>query len=132
MGFPPLFLTKNIQKLEYLYEACAAALIRNNRRQIIVNVKILGTGCPTCRSMYNDVLRIIARNGWNVDVEYVQDIPRIMSYGILATPALVIDEKVVMVGNHGSSRIEQALRRSKRCLSFTVTINKRRITNYGY
>lgn len=78
-----------------------------------MNVKILGTGCPTCRSMYNDVLRIIARNGWNVDVEYVQDIPRIMSYGILATPALVIDEKVVMVGNHGSSRIEQALRDRK-------------------
>ena len=75
-----------------------------------MNVKILGTGCPSCRSMYNDVTRIIARNGWNVDVEYVQDIARIMSYGVMATPVLVIDEKVVMVGHRGASKIEQALR----------------------
>jgi predicted DsbA family dithiol-disulfide isomerase len=60
--------------------------------------------------MYNDVTRIIARNGWMVDVEYVQDIDRIMSYGVMATPVLVIEEKVVMVGHHGSSKIEQVLR----------------------
>ncbi len=65
-----------------------------------MNIKILGTGCPSCKSMYNDVNRIIARNGWqNIEVEYVQDIQRIMSYGVMATPVLVIDEKVTMVGN---------------------------------
>jgi small redox-active disulfide protein 2 len=75
-----------------------------------MNVKILGTGCPSCRSMYNDVTRAIARNGWKIDVEYVQDIVQIMSYGVMATPVLVIDEKVIMVGHRGPSKIEQALR----------------------
>ncbi len=76
-----------------------------------MNIKILGSGCPSCKSMYNDVIRIIARNDWqNVEVEYVQDIQRIMSYGVMTTPVLVIDEKVVMVGNRGEAKIGQALR----------------------
>ena len=76
-----------------------------------MNVKILGSGCPACKSMYNDVNRIIARNNWQgIEVEYVQDIEQIMSYGVMATPVLVINEKVVMVGQHGATKIEQALR----------------------
>jgi predicted DsbA family dithiol-disulfide isomerase len=75
-----------------------------------MNVKILGMGCPACHSMYNDVNRIMTRNGWQMDVEYVQDIARIMAYGVLSTPALVIDEKVVMLGHRGPRKIEDALR----------------------
>lgn len=75
-----------------------------------MNVKILGTGCSACRSMFNDVTRIIARNGWKVDVEYVQNIEQIMAFDVMSTPVLVIDEKVVMVGHRGSSKIEQVLR----------------------
>ena len=59
--------------------------------------------------MFNDVIRIIDRNSWDVEVEYVQDITRIMSYGVMSTPVLVINEKVVMVGHRGQSKIEQAL-----------------------
>jgi small redox-active disulfide protein 2 len=76
----------------------------------MMDVKILGSGCSACRSMYNDVTRIIARNGWKIEVEYVQDIERIMSYGVMATPVLVINEKVVMVGHRGPSKIETLLR----------------------
>jgi len=75
-----------------------------------MNIKILGTGCPFCRSMYNDVKRILARNGMDATVEYVQDIERILSYGVMSTPVLVIDEKVAMVGHRGATKIEQALR----------------------
>lgn len=74
-----------------------------------MKVKILGTGCASCRSMYNDVTRIVARNGWEVEVEYVQDLEKILAYGVMATPVLVIDEKVAMVGHRGSSKIEQVL-----------------------
>lgn len=74
-------------------------------------VKILGAGCPSCRSMYNDVTRIVAQNGWKVEVEYVQDITQILTYGLTAIPALVIDEKVVMVGHRGARKIEQELRK---------------------
>jgi predicted DsbA family dithiol-disulfide isomerase len=60
--------------------------------------------------MYNDVTRILARNGMDATVEYVQDIERILSYGVMSTPVLVIDEKVAMVGHRGPTKIEQALR----------------------
>jgi len=76
----------------------------------MTTIKILGSGCSSCKSMYNDVNRIIARNGWQgIQVEYVQDIQQIMSYGVMSTPVLVIDEKVVMVGHRGPAKIEQAL-----------------------
>lgn len=77
-----------------------------------MDVKILGSGCAACQSMYNDVNRIIARNDWKgINVEYVQDVQRIMSYGVMATPVLVINEKVVMVGHRGTTKIEHALRK---------------------
>ena len=77
----------------------------------MTTIKILGSGCPSCRSMFNDVNRIIARNGWQgMDVEYVQDIQQIISYGVMSTPVLVINEKVVMVGHRDAAKIEQALR----------------------
>jgi len=76
-----------------------------------MNIKVLGSGCAACKSMLNDVNRVIARNGWqNVNVEYVQDFQRILAYNVMTTPVLVIDEKVVMVGHHGAAKIEQALR----------------------
>jgi len=75
-----------------------------------MNVKILGTGCPSCQSMYNTVNQIVAREKLNIEVEYVQDIQRILSYGVMSTPALVVNEKVVMIGNRGATKIEQALR----------------------
>jgi small redox-active disulfide protein 2 len=75
-----------------------------------MNVKILGTGCPSCQSMYNTVNQIIAREKMVAEVEYVQDIQRIMSYGVMSTPALVVNEKVVMLGFRGATKIEQALR----------------------
>ena len=75
-----------------------------------MHVKILGTGCPACRSMYNTVSQIVAREKMEAEVEYVQDIDKILSYGVLSMPALVIDEKVIMLGYHGASKIGQALR----------------------
>jgi len=76
-----------------------------------MDIKVLGSGCASCRSMYNDVNRIIARNGWQgVNVEYVQDIQRIIAYGVMATPVLVINEQVIMVGHRGATKIEEALR----------------------
>ena len=77
-----------------------------------MDIKILGSGCAACQSMYNDVNRIIERNGWQgVNVEYVQDIQRITSYGVMSMPVLVINEKIVMVGHRGTTKIEHALRK---------------------
>jgi small redox-active disulfide protein 2 len=75
-----------------------------------VSIKVLGAGCGTCRNMYNVVSRFVAREGLDVEVEYVQDVDRILAYNVMATPVLVINEQVVMVGFRGPAKIEQAIR----------------------
>ena len=75
-----------------------------------MDIKILGIGCPSCQSMLNDVNRILARNGMQARVEYVTDIERILSYGVMSTPVFVIDGQIVMTGHRGASKIEAVLK----------------------
>lgn len=75
----------------------------------MTTIKILGTGCPTCKRLLQDVNQLVAKNNWQAEVEYVTDLPTIMSYNILSTPALVVDEKVLMVGHPGAAKVEQKL-----------------------
>jgi small redox-active disulfide protein 2 len=75
-----------------------------------MNIKILGVGCSVCQSMYNTVTQIVARDHMEAEAEYVTDVDKILSYGVLSTPALVINDRVVMQGFRGAKKIEQALR----------------------
>ncbi|GAB4546775.1 MAG: thioredoxin family protein [Anaerolineales bacterium] len=75
----------------------------------MTTIKILGTGCTNCKRMLDDVNRMVAKNNWQAQVEYVTDISAIMSYGIMSTPALVVNEKVLMTGHPGAAKVEQAL-----------------------
>ncbi len=79
-----------------------------------MNIKILGVGCPRCQSMYNTVIQVLSRENIQADVEYVKDIERILSYGVMTTPALVVNEKVVMLGYRGASQIGQVLREASK------------------
>lgn len=61
-------------------------------------VKILGTGCKKCQTLEAKVREVVQQNNINADVEKVTDFSAIMSYGIMMTPGLVIDEKVKSYG----------------------------------
>ncbi len=63
-----------------------------------MNVKILGSGCSSCAKLEKVVREAIDDLGIVVDVEKVQDVAGIISYGVMSTPALVIDEQVKLVG----------------------------------
>ena len=75
-----------------------------------MNINVLGVGCVACRSMVSEVERLITRLKLDARVEYVTDVEKIISYGVMSTPVLVIDEQVVMIGHRGAAKIEQALR----------------------
>lgn len=64
----------------------------------MVNIKVLGTGCKNCVIVENRVKEAIQEGGIEATVEKVEDIAEIMKYGVMSTPALVIDEKVVSTG----------------------------------
>ena len=61
-------------------------------------IKILGSGCPNCKRLEQLTQEVAKEMGVNATFEKVQDIQKIMSYGIMSTPALVIDEKVKIYG----------------------------------
>ena len=63
-----------------------------------MEIKILGTGCPKCKTLEQMVRNVVSRNDIDATVTKVEDIMDIMKYNIMTTPAVVIDEKVVVKG----------------------------------
>ena len=64
-----------------------------------MNIKVLGTGCSKCKSLEKVTREAVAEMGINAEVEKVEDIVKIMQYGVMRTPALVINEKVAISGS---------------------------------
>ena len=63
-----------------------------------MEIKILGPGCSKCNTLDKLTREVVEKNGIKATVIKVDDIMEIMKYGVLSTPALVIDEKVVLKG----------------------------------
>jgi small redox-active disulfide protein 2 len=61
-------------------------------------IKILGTGCPKCKKLEANARQAVLAAGIEAKIEKVDDLNQIMDYGVMLTPALVIDEKVVSSG----------------------------------
>lgn len=63
-----------------------------------MHIKILGSGCNNCIKLAENAKKAISEYGIDATVEKVEDIEAIMAYGVMRTPALVIDEKVKSMG----------------------------------
>jgi len=63
-----------------------------------MDIKILGTGCSRCKSLEQVTRSAVAEMGIVADIEKVEDIVKIMNYGVMHTPALVIDGKIALSG----------------------------------
>jgi small redox-active disulfide protein 2 len=75
-----------------------------------MEIKILGPGCSKCNTLDKLTRDVVEKNGINATITKVDDIMEIMKYGVMSTPALVVDEKVVVKGRVPSSdEIKQLL-----------------------
>lgn len=75
-----------------------------------MEVKVLGTGCANCRSTVALVEQVAHAKGVAIELQKVEDIKDIMRYGVMSTPAVVIDGKLVHAGGVPSrEKIEQWL-----------------------
>lgn len=63
-----------------------------------MKIEILGTGCSKCKALEEATKQAVAMSGKFAQIEKVEDIQRIMGYGVMSTPGLVIDGKVVSTG----------------------------------
>ncbi|MDB4297357.1 thioredoxin family protein [Flavobacteriaceae bacterium] len=62
------------------------------------NIKVLGTGCSNCKIMAGIVKEVATENNIDVNIEKIEDIEDIMEYNVMSTPALVINNVVVIKG----------------------------------
>lgn len=62
------------------------------------NIKVLGTGCANCKTTLKLIEEMAKEKGAEIQLEKVEDIQAIMGYGVMSTPGVVVDGKVVHAG----------------------------------
>ena len=74
-------------------------------------VKVLGAGCKSCHEQYENAQAAVKAMGLDVEVEYITDMEKVMGYGVMSMPAIVVNEKVVYMGKVlKASEVEKLLR----------------------
>ena len=68
-----------------------------------MKIEVLGTGCAKCKALYEAVQLAVKEKGVKAEITKVEDIPSIMKYGVMSTPALVVDGKVLFSGKVATS-----------------------------
>jgi small redox-active disulfide protein 2 len=63
-----------------------------------MEIKVLGRGCPQCERLEQELMEVMAETGIMADLEHVRDVAEIGRYGVLGTPALIINNEVKAVG----------------------------------
>ena len=79
-----------------------------------MEIKVLGSGCSTCKKLFSTVEDAVKELGIDAKVFKEEDLMKIMSYNILSLPALVIDEKVVAKGPRNLKEVKEIIRQNLR------------------
>lgn len=69
-----------------------------------MEIKILGTGCPKCKALEKLTREAVEKEGVDAHISKEEDIMKIMEYGVMRTPGLVINDKVVFSGRLPSAK----------------------------
>ncbi len=76
------------------------------------SIKILGAGCKSCHEQYENAKAAVKALGLSVEVKYITDMEKVMGYGVMSMPAIVVNEKVVSMGRVlTAADVEKLLRR---------------------
>ena len=62
------------------------------------SIKVLGAGCKSCHEQYENAKAAVQALGLPAEVEYITDMEKVMAYGVMSMPAIVVNEKVVSMG----------------------------------
>ena len=63
-----------------------------------INIQVLGSGCPTCKTLYDKVLEVAKKINSTLEVEYITDITKIVELGAMSSPVFAIDGEVITAG----------------------------------
>jgi small redox-active disulfide protein 2 len=71
---------------------------KSELKEFKMEIKVLGPGCPRCQQTEKNVMQALSEAGVAANVEKVTDMMKIAGYGVLGTPAVVVDGKIKSVG----------------------------------
>lgn len=69
-----------------------------NKANKDISIKVLGTGCPSCHALLKNTQEALKNKNVSIEAEYITDIEKIIAYGVMSVPALVVNEKVLSTG----------------------------------
>jgi len=75
-----------------------------------MKITIIGSGCPTCKALYDKVSKLKEEGKVKAEIEYIKDVNELMKRGIMGSPALLVDGKVVNVGMPGDKELLKLLK----------------------
>ncbi len=76
------------------------------------HIKVLGAGCKSCHEQYVNVKKAVANINLNAEVEYITDMEKVMNYGVMSMPAIVVNEQIVVMGKVLKvSQVEELLKK---------------------
>ena len=64
----------------------------------VTSIKVLGAGCKSCHEQYENAKKAVEELGLEIEVEYITDMEKVMSYGVMSMPAIVVNETVASMG----------------------------------
>lgn len=64
----------------------------------MTTIKVLGPGCPKCKTTYNNVMEALKQSGMEAEVTKIEDIEEMMKYNVLTTPVLMINDEIKVKG----------------------------------
>jgi len=64
-----------------------------------IKIQVFGSGCPSCKKLYESVKETVANMSLGTEVEYIDDIQKLLQLGVMSSPVLVINNKVMVAGS---------------------------------
>ena len=66
--------------------------------EAVTSIKVFGAGCKSCHEQFENAKKAVEELGLSVEVEYITDMEKVMAYGVMSMPAIVVNEKVASMG----------------------------------
>jgi len=101
--------------------------IINSKSQTNMKIQVIGSGCPTCKNLYELTQTAIKELGIDAEVEYSTDISKIIELGVMESPVMTINGKIAMLGSGSLEKIKEVITKGKD----TVPIEKKSACSCG-
>lgn len=77
---------------------CTSAPVTPSTNGKITSIQVLGAGCKSCHEQYENTKKAVQQMGISVEVEYITNMEKVMAYGVMRMPAIVVNGQVVSMG----------------------------------